>query len=303
MASAPDASFGEAPNDESFWLKLVSECLEHPLTKLPTGKKLLVLGDNDAEKTLLIRKLQGSATEVNYTKGNGLEYRYLTVKDEDCDIPTKLGVWILDGDPFYKPLLKYALNEKSLGDTTVFLVVSMTKPWDLFETLTTWTGILKDHIEGLELPENDLTLRKNQVLERFREYVEPGLSIYGSLNTDQSRELPINIGIEMIVVVAKTEYMKELQTDFGYEEEHFDFIQLSLREYCLAHGAALFYVSVKEDKNCDLLLKYILHRIYSFPFRIPAVLVERESILVPSGWDTRNKIRFVFHLNILTQSN
>lgn len=296
MAEAKSNSsylFGEVPDDESFWLKLVSECLENPVTKLPTGKKLLVLGDNDAEKTLLLTKLQGTKSDVNYTKGNGLEYLYLTVKDEYGENQTKLGVWILDGDPFYKPLLKYALDVNTLADTIVLLVASMTKPWVLFDTITTWTEILRNHIEGLQMTEGELEQRKNKVLERFREYVEPGLSIYGSLAADNTRELPVNLGVEFIVVVTKTEYMKELQTEFGYEEEHFDFIQLSLREFCLSHGAALFYVSVKEDKNCDLLLKYILHKVYSFPFRIPAVLVERESILVPAGWDNKNKIRFL----------
>lgn len=285
--------FGEVPDDESFWLKLVSECLENPVTKLPTGKKLLVLGDNDAEKTRLLRKLQGNKADVNFTKGNGLEFLYLTAKDEYGENQTKLGVWILDGDPFYKPLLKYALDVNTLADTIVLLVASMTKPWVLFDTIITWTEILRNHIEGLQMTEDELEQRKKKVLERFREYVEPGLSIYGSLAADNTRELPVNLGVEFIVVVTKTEYMKELQTEFGYEEEHFDFIQLSLREFCLSHGAALFYVSVKEDKNCDLLLKYILHKVYSFPFRIPAVLVERESILVPAGWDNKNKIRFL----------
>ena len=49
---------------------------------------------------------------------------------------------------------------------------------------------------------------------------------------------------------------------------------------CLADGAALFYTSVKEDKNCDLLHRYILHRIYDFPFNTPAFVVERDSVFV-----------------------
>lgn len=296
MASIKTTStslFGEEPDDESFWLKVMTECLENPVTKLPTGKRLLVLGDNEAEKTLLVQKLQGGPSEVNYTMGKGLEYKYLSVKDEYCDNQTKLGVWILDGDPFYTPLLKYALDENSLDETTILLMASMTKPWDIFQTIYSWTDILKNHIEGLNLSESELQKRKDRVLERYREYIEPGLSIYGSLAADNTRELLINLGIEIIVVITRTEYMKELQTEFKYEEEHFDFIQLSLREFCLEHGAGLFYVSVKEDKNCDLLLKYILHKIYAFPFRIPAVLVERDSILVPSGWDTKNKIKFL----------
>lgn len=45
-------------------------------------------------------------------------------------------------------------------------------------------------------------------------------------------------------------------------------------------GASLFYVSVKESKNCDLLYKYMIHRIYNFPFNTPALVVEKDAIFV-----------------------
>ena len=45
-------------------------------------------------------------------------------------------------------------------------------------------------------------------------------------------------------------------------------------------GAALFYTSVKEGKNCDLLYKYLLHRIYGFPFHKPALVVEKDALFV-----------------------
>lgn len=57
-----------------------------------------------------------------------------------------------------------------------------------------------------------------------------------------------------------------LEKEFDYREEHFDFIQQHIRHFCLHFGAALVYTSVKEDKNCDLFLKYAEHRLYGFPF-------------------------------------
>ena len=48
----------------------------------------------------------------------------------------------------------------------------------------------------------------------------------------------------------------------------------------LPDGAALFYTSVKEEKNCDLLHKYLLHRIYGFPFTMPAYVVEKDSVFM-----------------------
>ena len=40
------------------------------------------------------------------------------------------------------------------------------------------------------------------------------------------------------------------------------------------------YTSVKESKNCSLLKKYLLHRIYGFPFKVPASVLDRESIFM-----------------------
>ena len=45
-------------------------------------------------------------------------------------------------------------------------------------------------------------------------------------------------------------------------------------------GASLVYTSVKEEKNCELLHKYLLHRIYGFPFTTPAYVVEKDSVFM-----------------------
>ena len=44
--------------------------------------------------------------------------------------------------------------------------------------------------------------------------------------------------------------------------------------------ASLFYTSVKEDKNCDLLYKYLVHRIFGFPFKTPALVVEKDAVFM-----------------------
>ena len=38
-----------------------------------------------------------------------------------------------------------------------------------------------------------------------------------------------NLGVDLIVVVTKTDYMADLEKDYDYKEEHFDFIQQSRR--------------------------------------------------------------------------
>lgn len=114
--------------------------------------------------------------------------------------------------------------------------------------------------------------------------------------------LTTNLGLDMVVIVTKvsvgkgtgkvynsynktifflqTDYMTTLEKEFDYRDEHFDFMQQWIRRFCLQHGASLFYTSVKEDKNCDLLYKYLTHRIYDLPFRTPALVVEKDAVLM-----------------------
>ncbi|KAH9592285.1 Cytoplasmic dynein 1 light intermediate chain 2, variant 3 [Schistosoma haematobium] len=108
-------------------------------------------------------------------------------------------------------------------------------------------------------------------------------------NTDENA-LINNLGIPIVVVMTKADSMGALEKENQFTEEHFDFIQMHVRRFCLSYGAALFYVSVKEDKNCDLLNRYLQSRIYGFPFSQTAYVVERDCIFVPAGWDNLKKI-------------
>lgn len=45
-------------------------------------------------------------------------------------------------------------------------------------------------------------------------------------------------------------------------------------------GASLIYTSVKEMKNLDILYKYLVHRLYGFPFHCPAQVVERDAVFM-----------------------
>jgi dynein light intermediate chain 1 len=77
----------------------------------------------------------------------------------------------------------------------------------------------------------------------------------------------------------------------------------AVRKFSLTYGASLFYTSVKEDKNTDLLYKYLVHTSYGFPLTTPALVVERDALFVPAGWDSAAKVTgyyllFLMHLLI-----
>lgn len=45
-------------------------------------------------------------------------------------------------------------------------------------------------------------------------------------------------------------------------------------------GAALIYTSVKENKNIDLVYKYIVQKLYGFPYKIPVLFVEKDAVFM-----------------------
>ena len=61
-------------------------------------------------------------------------------------------------------------------------------------------------------------------------------------------------------------------------------------------GAALFYTSTLQPYTFHNLRQYILHRLLAtssktYPFQLKAQVVERDSVLVPAGWDSWGKLR------------
>ena len=106
-------------------------------------------------------------------KGSGLEYHHLLVKDEYRDEQTQCGVWILDGNCIWNPnLLRFALNEQTMADTTVLLTASMTKPWDILNSLEKWTKVLEEHIKKLSLKPETLQHFKHQSISQNLTFIQ-----------------------------------------------------------------------------------------------------------------------------------
>lgn len=105
-----------------------------------------------------------------------------------------------------------------------------------------------------------------------------------------------NVGIPIVIVCCKSDAMDMLDQTMDYSDEHFDFIQQMLRCVCMKYGAALFYTSTRQPYTFHNLRQYILHRLLttatkSYPFNMKAQVIERDVVLVPSGWDSWGKLR------------
>ncbi|WAR12082.1 DC1L2-like protein, partial [Mya arenaria] len=203
----------------------------------------------------------------------------------------RLGMWALDGDTMHTSLLKYALTEETFENTLVLLVASMTSPWSILDTLEKWASILRHHIDRLRISPEDRRDYDQSLVRFYQEYVEPDEST-SVTQTSMRRDVnPLHPAAPAVAEEDKADAISTLEKENDYKEEHFDFIQMHIRNFCLHYGASLFYTSVKEEKNCDLLHQYLLHRIYGFPFNMPAFVVEKDS------WDNDKKIA-ILHENL-----
>ncbi|XP_008138099.2 cytoplasmic dynein 1 light intermediate chain 2 isoform X3 [Eptesicus fuscus] len=234
VAAAGDLT-SEEEEGQSLWSSILSEVSTRARSKLPSGKNILVFGEDGSGKTTLMTKLQGAE---HGKKGRGLEYLYLSIHDEDRDV-------VKDFQDYIEPEEGCQGSPQRRGPLT--------------------SGPDEENV-ALPLGDNVLTH---------------------------------NLGIPVLVVCTKCDAVNVLEKEHDYRDEHFDFIQSHLRRFCLQYGAALIYTSVKEEKNLDLLYKYIVHKTYGFHFNTPALVVEKDAVFIPAGWDNEKKIA-ILHENFTT---
>ncbi|XP_062343283.1 cytoplasmic dynein 1 light intermediate chain 1 isoform X2 [Osmerus eperlanus] len=297
------------PEDEdgqNLWSSILSEVSTHSRSKLPSGKNVLVMGEVGSGKTTLVAKLQGVE---EYMKGRGLEYLYFSVHDDDIDDQTRCNAWVLDGDLYHKGLQGVAVPVEAVGDSLLLITLDMSRPWNALDSLQKWAAVAREHIDKLRVTPETLRELEHRLVKQFQEYVEPGSEEGAPQRRSEEEEsvlLPLgentlthNLGIPMVVVCTKCDAISTLEKEHDYRDEHLDFIQSHIRRFCLQYGASLLYTSVKEMKNLDVLYKYLVHRLYSFPFHCPAQVVERDAVFIPSGWDNEKKIA-ILHENFQT---
>ncbi|CAH8535469.1 unnamed protein product [Schistosoma turkestanicum] len=96
--------------------------------------------------------------------------------------------------------------------------------------------------------------------------------------------------IPIMIVVTKTDMTDMLEKEYGFNDEKFDFILFHLRKLCLEYGAALIYISIKEDINTNILVNYIKHRLFDLPLKNSAMLIDPKAIFIPAGWDSLHRL-------------
>ncbi|XP_042748079.1 cytoplasmic dynein 1 light intermediate chain 1-like isoform X2 [Lagopus leucura] len=178
------------------------------------------------------------------------------------------------------------MESNSLKGTLVMLVVDMSRPWTAMDSLQKWASVVREHIDKLKIPPEEMKEMEQKLVRDFQEYVEPGEDFPASPqrrstsvqeDKDGSVILPLgadtltcNLGIPVVVVCTKCDAIGVLQKEHDYRDEHFDFIQSHIRRFCLqcilehivktirTQSFALIVTSLKEYlhlyQNCAQLL-------------------------------------------------
>lgn len=127
-------------------------------------------------------------------------------------------------------------------------------------------------------------------------------------------------GYLQLTLSDQADHINLLERERDFKEEQFDYIQQALRTIALkcelarrtslrianksnADGAGLFFTSHTQPASFVKLRAYLLRRLFSpsspaaaqgvraFPFPYRANVVDRDQVLVPTGWDSWGKIR------------
>jgi len=159
--------------------------VQNSTKKSPPPKSIILLGENESGRSTIVARLKNVES---VSKGIGLEYHYIDIKDEDRDDIPKLGAWIPDGDGSCTNLLKFALNETNFEHTLIAFVVSMSSPWSIMESLNKWAAILHDHIKKLNIPEEKRKEYLNRQIRSFQMYQDPDDNLSSKQNSSNATQ-------------------------------------------------------------------------------------------------------------------
>ena len=99
--------------------------------------------------------------------------------------------------------------------------------------------------------------------------------------------LETNLFIPTAVVCSKVDLVEHGDKEIkSLLEKNLDFIQYSLRKYCLSYGTALIFVSSNSNCNIQCAYDYILNRIYDQDFPHSSNINDKEALFVAPGSDS-----------------
>ncbi|OEH77206.1 dynein light intermediate chain [Cyclospora cayetanensis] len=245
-----------------------------------------------------------------------LDFAYLGVRclfeeeeEAAADVETKANVWILQ-DPYAWESVAARLPPSCLPHLSILVCLDLLQAWGALSALRAWLRVADKIVQRLmqqQTPEDQKQIN-NKMLSYISTYRANCLHHFLSRGPTDAKienidEAPPSVAalqgsagaasaVPVTVVVTRSDAASSLTT--RENPSALEIFLLFLRFACMNAGAALFLTSCKQESrplNVYLLYRYMMHRIYGYPFRESAQLEEAERLFVPAGWDTEAELR------------
>ena len=110
--------------------------------------------------------------------------------------------------------------------------------------------------------------------------------------------LVTNIFVPLMVVCSKMDLVEHGEKELkSLLEQNLDFLQHSLRKFCLTYGASLAFASSNSNSNIKLIYEYILHRLYETEFAHTSNTNDKDALFIPTGFDSSDLIEKQIDVN------
>eukprot|EP00760_Papus_ankaliazontas_P035268 PhM_4_TR7719/c0_g1_i1/m.89918/K10416/DYNC1LI, DNCLI; dynein light intermediate chain 1, cytosolic len=309
----------------SMWESLVQEFSSSSSLSVDC-KRVIVLGEAQDGKRTLLGRFKNNKDTKELPEFFGMGYSYVdlsgkmaaasasaastsTTDDDEVTRGRVEFVAISGGD--HAQLLQLALPDAShLPHTHAMIVVDLSRPWSVLDTINNWVDMLHTHIQSIvKTPEDEdvvASCRKafNTYISDFNRsgmnVVMPGSPRLKASNKTLSEfERPSStetefIGVPLFIVGTKVDMMdRALSADASRTPQQTlhasNFVQGHVRRLALKYAASVAFTSSLPSRptNCRALLDYIGHRVLGFTLPESATtLTATQECFVPAGTDS-----------------
>jgi hypothetical protein len=112
--------------------------------------------------------MSGQRDVTHIADGVGVEFSYLTIKDEGDEIG-RIGVYSTS----CKDFLPHVLTKERLSNAVIVMMLSLAEPWTLDDQILYWAESLEQHVKELKIDDKEMGKLQRQVADRFATYTPP----------------------------------------------------------------------------------------------------------------------------------
>ncbi|TIC05054.1 potassium/sodium eff [Wallemia mellicola] len=293
-------------NKENIWSSIL-DSVSNSQSRLPS--KIVLLLGNSLE---------------HHHKDLGLSVDYADVRDAaDDEVMARISIYTIpNSNKTYTDLINLVITPQSISDLLVVIQLDWEKPWNFIDDLSRWISWIDQHIAQLKKNNNShhFELQLQELQSKLRRYLENYTKPSSITDTNSAvAKLAMNVedpppldnntlthnqsGIPLFIVCHKSDVIEKAQNidkDGWSTDDNIEWIQQVLRGIALKYGAGIAYTSVNKPFTLTKAREYIHHRLFqpetnshaprSFPFNHRAIVVEKDAVLIPAGWDSWGKI-------------